>query len=452
MSRTAAAAVRAAPSEDAGAARRPRLTVMSGEGAILSLGTVASGVLAYAFNAIAARTLGPADYGPIAILWALVFLMSVVLFRPLEQTLARGIADRLARGEDTRCVIRAAGRLGIGVTVVATLGILAAWSPLTNGLFGGRDALTAALALGVIGYCASFAMRGLLSGVRWLAGYGLLLLADGVARFVLVLPLVFFASPTLAAVAIAVAAFAGVLAPLAGRGRPRLRPALTDGSGDSPFELRHALRFAAPVGVVAAADQILVSGGALLVAFEGGEEAAVAAGTVFAATMLVRAPVFLFQGFAAALLPNLTRLQALGDAARFRLAILRAVGVLSAFAVALTAGMLIAGPESMRLLYGPSFDVARSDLAILAAGVGAYLAAATFSQASLARDLARQAAWMWSLASAAFVAVFLLLPGVPMHRVSVAFCASALLAATGLLALLGRSEATPLRVVPAPQT
>ena len=103
-----AAAAQAAPA--ATEARRSRLRAVSASNALLlSVGTVASGLLAYAFNVVAARTLGPAGYGPVALLWAGMFLVSVVLFRPIEQTLSRGIAERAARGQDARPVVRSRG-------------------------------------------------------------------------------------------------------------------------------------------------------------------------------------------------------------------------------------------------------------------------------------------------------------------------------------------------------
>ena len=41
----------------------------------LSLAMVASGVLTYAFQVLAARSLGPEAYGDIAVLWAAMFLV-----------------------------------------------------------------------------------------------------------------------------------------------------------------------------------------------------------------------------------------------------------------------------------------------------------------------------------------------------------------------------------------
>ncbi|MDX6668572.1 MAG: hypothetical protein QOK04_1952 [Solirubrobacteraceae bacterium] len=156
--------------------------------AMLSLGTLGSGVLAYVFNAFAARTLGPGGYGPVAVLWAAVFLVSIVLFRPIEQTLSRSIADRVARGVDARPVVRSVMRLSLLAAALPVVAVAVAWNPLTERLFHGHSALTAALAVGIAGYGLSLFVRGVMGGLRWFGGYGILLLADGAIRLALVLP------------------------------------------------------------------------------------------------------------------------------------------------------------------------------------------------------------------------------------------------------------------------
>ena len=85
--------------------------------ALLSGATLASGVFAYAYHVLAARTLGPEAYGLVAVLWAALFLLVVVLFRPLEQTTSRALADRLARGHEVRSVLRAMFRIYLVVAV-----------------------------------------------------------------------------------------------------------------------------------------------------------------------------------------------------------------------------------------------------------------------------------------------------------------------------------------------
>ena len=155
----------------------------------MSIGTLASGVLAYAFNVLAARALGPAAYGAVGALWGAMFLLAVLLFRPIEQTVSRAIADHLARGEDARPAVRAAAWLTALVTSAAVAGCVLAWAPITDRLFGGEPVLTVALIAGLAGYGLSYFARGLVGGVQWFGGYGIVLLADGAIRFALALPL-----------------------------------------------------------------------------------------------------------------------------------------------------------------------------------------------------------------------------------------------------------------------
>jgi O-antigen/teichoic acid export membrane protein len=431
--------------------RRLRLPVRLSLGAaMLSIGTLASGVLAYAFNLLAARSLGAEAYGHVAVLWAGMFLVSVVAFRPVEQMLSRGIADRAARGIDARPVLRAGTRLALLLVALITAVAAAAFQPLSDHLFDGSEGMTLALWAGIAGYAVSYWVRGIASGLQQFDSYGLLLLVDGAARVVIAIPLLFVASPTLAATAIVLAALFGPAAPLAveawrrrGGPRPHLAELLGAGKTAEPFAVRPALAFAAPVAIVAGAEQVLVSGGALLVAIDGSASAAAAAGTVFAATMLVRAPVFLFQGVAAALLPKLTTLHATGERRKLARGVALIAGGMLALSAGLAAASLLLGPEAMTFIFGDDFVVGRVDLAVLSAGVGTYLAAATLGQAALAQGRAALAAAVWASSAALFVAVELGLGGSPFHRVSVAFTVATGAACVLLAAALARKGRNP---------
>jgi O-antigen/teichoic acid export membrane protein len=179
---------------------------------------------------------------------------------------------------------------------------------------------------------------------------------------------------------------------------------------------------------------VLVSGGPLLVLIAGGAGASAAAGVVFAATLLLRAPVFVFQGIQASLLPSLTTFQVQGDHRRAHRATVMTAGILAGFSALVAALALVAGPAAMSLLYGDGFDATSADLAILALGVGGFLTAGTFCQALLARAHANSAAACWLSGAIVFVAVELLLSGAVMHRVSLAFAAGSLLAAGSMIA------------------
>ena len=404
------------------AAPRPR-AAFAGAG-LLSIAMVGSGGLAYAFHVLAARTLGPEAYGQIAVLWGALFLVTVVLFRPLEQTVARSLAARLALNEEGSPVVRAALGLFGAMIVACSVAAAIAWQPITDRLFLGNEVMTAMLVFGVVVYGVSYLVRGAAAGTCWFHGYALALLGDGVMRILIAVPLIVLASQNLAAAAVGIAAIAAVVVPVAA-GRRRIAPLLRKQErGD--FRLTAALAFAAPASVIAIADQLLVNGAPVLVMLEGGPDANRAAGVVFAATMLVRVPVYVFQGISASLLPNLTRMHT-EEHDGFNHAVARTAASLLGVGALIVAATAAVGPEAMRLLFGDGFEASRGELTLLGAGVGCYLAAATFSQALLALHNGVRAACAWSAAAAVFVASYLVLPGEPLARVSGSFALATLL-------------------------
>jgi O-antigen/teichoic acid export membrane protein len=413
------------------AGRRERRPALAGAW-VVSAGMLVSGLLIYVFHAGAARALGSTAYGHIAVLWAAMFLVVIVLFRPLEQASARAIADRHARGETARPVVRSVVLLGVAALLVLVPVAALAWDRVTSGLFGGDDAMTAWLAVGIVAYGIAYVSRGIVTGARWFSGYGLGLTADALARIAIAAPLLFVASLDVAAAAVTVAGLVGAGVPLV-VGRARLHRLFAGRPGES-FRLGRTLRFAAPASAIAAADQLLVNCSPILVMLEGG--APEAAAVVFAATMLVRVPTYVFQGLASSILPNLTRLNAGDEAHRFRRATLETAGVLFGAGVLIVAFAAVAGPEVLRLVYGPGFDAGRSSLVLLGAGVAFYLSATTFSQALLALERSGRASVAWTVAAVLFVSLYFTLPGTELQRVSQAFAAATfadLLMLAGLL-------------------
>lgn len=392
-------------------------------GGLLSTAMVASGLLAYAFNVFVARVLGPDAYGQIAVLWGAMFLAAVVLFRPLEQTISRSMADRLARGVETRSVLVSVGALGAILLAACTAAIVLLWGPLTDKLFLGDGVLTAALLGGIVAYGLSYLLRGVFGGMRWFGGYSLALLVDGVTRIAIAAALLVIASKSVAAAAVAAGGVAAVVVPaLAGRRRFRELGAGSAGA----FDLKRAFGFAAPASAIAASDQFLINGAPLLVIVGGGPDASKAAGIVFAATMMVRVPVFLFQGLAASLLPNLTHMHTAGDWQGFRATVARLGGLMLALGALLSVGAVAIGPPMLRGLFGAEFAASRMNLMLLAAGVGCYLAASVASQSLLALGRAASAAVGWVIAAVTFAVAYVALGGPPLDRASGAFLAAAL--------------------------
>jgi O-antigen/teichoic acid export membrane protein len=113
---------------------------------------------------------------------------------------------------------------------------------------------------------------------------------------------------------------------------------------------------------------------------------------------------------------------------------------MGAFAALLALGALAVGPWAMDLLYGAGFEAGRADLALLAVGIGGFLAAGTFCQALFAREEGGRAALLWGLAAMVFIGLALLLGGSDFHRVSVAFAAASSLVAVALMTCLWRAR------------
>ncbi len=311
---------------------------------------------------------------------------------------------------------------------------------MTDRLFQGDDFLTAMFLVGVVLFSVVYVGRGLLGGVRWFRGYAASLCIDGVVRMLMAAPLVFVASERLAAVAVVGAGVIGIGAPLAARAGD-LRRLLTGGAV-APFPIRAAVVFAAPASVISLVDQTLVNGGPLLVAASGGPHATTAAGLVFAATMIVRAPVYVFQGLGASLLANLTHLNATADSARMRAAVIRIASIMFVAGAVTLALAVAVGPILLRKLFGPAYIADRMQLGALGAGVGVYLAASTLSQALLASDRGGRASLAWLVSLGVFLAVYALTPGVPLSRIGAAFLAAAV---TNFLLLAAAATLGPRR-------
>jgi O-antigen/teichoic acid export membrane protein len=135
--------------------------------------------------------------------------------------------------------------------------------------------------------------------------------------------------------------------------------------------------------------------------------------------MLVRAPVYVFQGVAASLLPNFTLLGA-ANRRQLRHVLRRTSGVLATVGLAIVVGVAALGPIAMRIIYGDEFSASRASLVLLACSIAFYLAGATFLQALLALHRVLGVALAWSAAGVVLCVVYVAASGSELSRISVA--------------------------------
>jgi O-antigen/teichoic acid export membrane protein len=393
--------------------------------AILSVGIGVTGLITYAYFALASHSLPKDDYGRISLLWSSVFIVVSILYRPVEQLLSRTIADRAARGQTGSEHLRVAATLQLGLGALFAVLALVFRHTIEHDLFDGDAALFWVLFVAVLAYAASYFARGFLAGSRKLGLYGGLVFIESIARcaFALAVAIGLAHGQTATAMGIAAAPLLSlVVVPWALRRQIR-----SDGDGDRgapaemggepdvtepEFTLSHGAGFASAVLVIMVCEQAIYNAGPLLIkATESpAVEASALAGFAFNVLLIARAPLQLFQAVQTSILPHLTALRATGESDPFRRSInvtLMAIGV---FAGGAALAMAAFGPTIMRLAFGGNFHYPRGGLVMIAAGMGFYLSAATLNQAALAHAKARQAAVVWVITAVAFV-VFLLLPG-----------------------------------------
>jgi len=424
---------------------------------LLSLGVGISGLVTYAYFALASHNLDRTAYGEIVVVWSAVFIIVATLYRPIEQLLSRTLAEREARGQSLAAPLRVAALIQGGLAAAFAICALALRGPLEDGLMDGDSTLYWVFFAAVLAFAAGYFVRGLLAGSRRFASYFLLMLSEAIARvaFAVAVAAGVASGQDVVALGIVAGPCIGLIAlPLALSGLRGRRGTATDATSrsDAPagadrqepeFTLAHGSGFAAAVLLIMFSEQTFLNAGPLLL---NATEGAAAAGFIFNVLMIARAPLVLFQAVATSLLPHLTRLRSGdGDSSEdaFRLSIHGTLAVIAALALVVGLVVLAAGPALMQIAFGDKFSYERADLLIVTVGMGFYLSAATLNQAALAQGQVRGAAACAIGCAAGFVA-FNLLPVLDeVRRVEVGFSAAAIVLFTLLYALYRRPPSRP---------
>jgi O-antigen/teichoic acid export membrane protein len=428
---------------------------------LLSLGVGATGLVTYLYFAIASHELSRTDYGEVAILWSACFITISTLQRPIEQLLSRTIAEHLALGRSPRQPMRVAATIQVTVAVLFVALALALRGPLQDNLLSGNETLYWIYVGSVTAYGASYFARGFLAGSHRLPLYAALIFSESLTRTLFALAVAVGITSGQSAVALGILVapcMSLIVVPFAFIYRPPPRPSASAseasggarsargaGPGSGPggpdeeeFSLAKGSGFAAAVLVIMFSEQTFLNAGPLLIK---GASGAALAGFLFNILMIARAPIQLFQAVQTSLLPHLTKLRSSGqeaDAESFSASVRVTITAVACFAGLVALAMLLAGPALMHIAFGKKFDYPRSDLVIVAIGMGIYLSAGTLNQAALAQGQVRRASVCWIACAIAFVVWCLVPVGDQVRRVEVGYLgASAVLCS--LLYLLYRA-------------
>jgi O-antigen/teichoic acid export membrane protein len=406
-----------------------------GRGAtLLSAGYAATGLLSFAFFSTASHALHGDAYKRVVLLWSLTFIGVGVIYRPIEQLIARGIGeDRDAHaGRLVRMAVSLQAGFALGFLALA----LAFHARIRDDLFDGSGPLFWILVGSVTAFAVSYVARGWLAGHGRFAMYGALISLEALARLLFPVAVVAGAGGGQDAVALGVLAaplVSLVVVPLAvARNRrgapPEAAPEQAGGLGQGGY-------FALGAFGVLLAEQTLLNAGILIADAKSADDAL--AGHVFNALLIARAPLLLFMAVQASLLPHLASLA--DDAAAFAHAVRTTISASLAFGAAVALGLLAVGPPFMTAFFGGGYDYGRGGLALIGLAVGFHLAASTLTQAALARGRAAPAGAVWLVAAVAF-ALWMLFAGISnlLLRVETGYCLAAALLLALVYAALGR--------------
>jgi O-antigen/teichoic acid export membrane protein len=413
----------------------------------VAIGLAVLGLTSFAFLSISGRALGPAGFAPLATLWVIVNAAGPAFFQPLEQELGRAIAHRDAQGLGSRALFVRGLMLAGALVVLLGVTLLVFAAPLADQVFDDQQALVLALVVGLAGLGAEHLTRGAFAGAQAFTPYGWQLGIDGVLRLAISGGLALLGVATVGWYGFALAV-APVLAVVATAWR--LGPATTPGPDDGTWG--DLVRAVGVLMVGTTLGQFVVNAPPVAASILTGPEEAARAGVFISVLVLARMPLFLFSAIQAAFLPGLAALIARGDDIGFRRRLTRVVAAVGCLAVAGFVVFVAAGPELVRLFYGPEYQTTRTDIWPLAAGAGLFMIGTAFAQTLIALRSYLLSTLGWVVGSATFL-VALLLPLRLEQRVGLAFLLATLAAAVCFAVALRHRLTQPLgQARPAPAT
>lgn len=396
----------------------------------VAAGAAFSGAATYLLLVVTARAVGPAAYGEFSLFWAGIVIVSLGLFLPVEQVMARWTARLVPPTAplDRLSAPHAAGlRAGLALTSPAVIALTAFWL-----LRPGADTATAvpaitAFTVAVLAFVLQFSARGVLAGRVAMRSYAAVIGVDSGIRAAAALLLWTsgVTSPYAYAAAVAGSALVcgvvgTVLASRAGRRVEIPGPGASSGTTQpaaagfgslstsaGPERLRVDRRELAGVVVAALGMQALLNSGIVVAGIAARGDQAVLAGHLLAVLTLGRIPVFVFQSAQATYVGRVAGRVHRHDAAGLRRILVRLAGAVAVTCVVTVMGAASVGPAAVRLVFGTGYDITRGGAIVVALGIAAYLVASVTNDVAVALGVHQRIgpSWIAGVGAAALVAV-----------------------------------------------
>ncbi len=388
------------------------------DGSILALGSAVAGLLSYAIFALTTRTLGSATAAPVTVLWTSWAFAAAALTFPVQHWVTRAVS---VHGEDA--VRRTLPVLAAGMVVVAAAATAVA-ALLRGPLFGRSDAWFPVLVGAVsLGSALVGVTRGMLAAQDRLVALAASLVAENALRCLAVAALVVAGSDSPVAYGLALVGGHAVVVLWPGTLRVR-------GWGSRPQATPFA--FLAGAGSAQLTNQVVLTGGPVLLAIIGGGAAEVTG--LFAALALFRAPYMVALGVMPQVTARVTALTLQGRTHRVDRG-RRMLGLGTGITVpAATAGAWWLGPPVLAAVFGDDVRPGSGVAALVAAGSTLAVANLVLLVMAMAQGRATRSARAWGGAVVGGAVAYALLSGLsPAPRVAAVFLVAEAVAFVGLL-------------------
>lgn len=437
-----------------------RSNVPEGTGAI-GAGLLIGSLAAWGYQILAEKRLPDDGYNAVNALWVLTFVATPGFFQPLEQEVARAVAERRAKGLGAGPVIWKAARLGAilaAMTAIVALAVFILIPSTVNQLFkstvSDRDhvLLVGAFVVAIGTYATAYVVRGSLSGNGRFSSYGMMHGVEGIVRIIAVVGIVLitsrsvneggfmktYASTGVFGFALVLPPVAAVIAALAWNRRMTRRydlPKLAEPGPEASYsELSNALAWLLSSSVLAQILSYAPVFAAQILVGPGKADQRQLAGFL-TAMFLARVPLLMFQAVQAALLPKLAASAADGQHDQFRALLNRLLVLVLAIGISGVLASLVLGKTVGKLIFNTKWTLENSELALLAAGAAAYIVAFTLAQGLIALKAYSKLTMGWFVGAVGFMAVMPFGEDIFL-RAQVAFLVSSLLAAIMITYLL----------------
>ena len=364
--------------------------------AVLALGSVASGLLAYVLFVLITRGLGAAAAAPVSVLWTQWAFAGAALTFPIQHWITRTLT---AGREDV--VRRAAPQVALLVAALAVVLGLLAWLARDD-LFHRQDAwFPLMIAMVTVGSAVIGVTRGGLGGRGRFTAVAWSLVAENGLRCVLVSALLL--ADVRNPVAHGLCLVAGQLVVVLWPSALRYAGSAASGPDGGP------LAFLSGTAVAQLVSQTVLTGAPVLLALAGGAPHEVT--SMFAALALFRAPYVVAVGSVPQLTVRVTQRSLAGEQTALR-TLVRSLLVVTVVAAGV-AGLVGAwiGPELLRLVFGDTVEVPAGQAAVMVAGCTVAVANLLLMVVALAEDRPGSSAWAWAVAVVAGMLGFVALSG-----------------------------------------